>query len=507
VRPRPTGEHVVVETPSGAVRGLWRDGSAAFLGIPFAEPPFGDLRFLEPEPRKPWTGVRDALEYAPTPQRRALMEVTTIPEPSIPGDDVLTVNVFTPRPRPSAAGETPLPVLVYIHGGGYVAGSPASPWYDGAAFNRDGVVTVSVSYRLGFEGFGWLPDAPANRGALDWLLALEWVRDSIGAFGGDPQRVTIAGQSAGGGAVMTLLTMPRARGLFAGVASLSGVPADVPLANARTTTAEIAERLGVPADRSGFAGVAEEDLIRAQGAGFRPLENPTADDLVAVMRGMVDGRLLGPVVDGELHPWTVEEGLRAGAGADVPLLAGATREEFAGVAHANRALFDGRDVAGLLDRLGLPAEVAGRFAAALPGAHPAEAVGQFVTDALFRRRVVEWLDLRAGAPTWAYDFTWRSSVSGVAEHCLDVPFVFDLLEDPDVTRVAGPDAPQALADRVHGAFVRFVRDGDPGWPAHDGGSRAVQVFDDEPQVVAGGYDSARALVTACAAGRRPRPKP
>jgi para-nitrobenzyl esterase len=117
--------------------------------------------------------------------------------------------------------EAALPVLVYIHGGGYVAGSQASPWYDGAAFNRDGVVTVTLSYRLGFDGFGWLPDAPPNRGILDWLLALEWVHDNIGQFGGDPARVTIAGQSAGGGAVMTLLTMPRARGLFAAAASIS----------------------------------------------------------------------------------------------------------------------------------------------------------------------------------------------------------------------------------------------------------------------------------------------
>jgi hypothetical protein len=170
---------------SGAVRGFWRPGSAAFLGIPFAEPPFGELRFQAPVPRAPWSGVRDALGYAPTPQRKALAEITTIPEPSIPGDDILTLNVFTPRP--SEDGE-PLPVLVYIHGGGYVAGSPASPWYDGAAFNRDGVVTVTVSYRLGFDGFGWLPDAPANRGILDWLLALEWVRDNIAQFGGDPAR-------------------------------------------------------------------------------------------------------------------------------------------------------------------------------------------------------------------------------------------------------------------------------------------------------------------------------
>ncbi|WP_164702813.1 carboxylesterase/lipase family protein [Modestobacter sp. KNN46-3] len=493
MRPTPTGEHVVVETPAGAVRGLWRAGSAAFLGIPFAEPPFGDLRFQAPVRRAPWSGVRDALQYGSTPQRKALMEITTIPEPSVPGEDVLCVNVFTPRPRPSEAGETPLPVLVYVHGGGYVAGSPASPWYDGAAFNRDGVVTVSVSYRLGFEGFGLLPDAPANRGVLDWLLALEWVRDSIGSFGGDPQRVTIAGQSAGGGAAMTLLTMPRARGLFTGVVSMSGAPADVSLEDARATTQRIAAALGVAPDRAGFAGVTEEALLAAQGWGLPSMGKLSAEGLITVMRSM-DGRLpLGPVVDGDLLTGTVEEGLQAGAGADVPLLMGSTRQEFGGIAHAFRHLFEEHDVAGVLDALGVAPEVARRFAGVLPGHHPADVMGRYVSDVMFRRRVVDWLELRRGAaPTWVYDFAWRSAVSGVAEHCLDVPFAFDLLDDPDVTRVAGPGAPQQLADRVHGAYVAFVRDQDPGWPAHDDG-QAVMVFDADGGIVPSAYDSARTL--------------
>jgi hypothetical protein len=144
MRPTPTGEHVVVETKAGAVRGFWRTDSAAFLGIPFAEPPCGDLRFLAPVPVEISSGVRDALQYRPTPQRKALAEVTTIPEPSIPGDDTLNLNVFTPRPRAVTLSDA-LPVLVYIHGGGYVAGSPASPWYDGAAFNRDGVANTALN--------------------------------------------------------------------------------------------------------------------------------------------------------------------------------------------------------------------------------------------------------------------------------------------------------------------------------------------------------------------------
>ena len=497
MRSTPTGEHVVVETKAGTVRGFWRGHSAAFLGIPFAEPPYGDLRFLAPVPAKSWSGVRDARRYGPTPQRKALAEVTTIPEPSIPGDDILNLNVFTPQPRAANGPEELLPVLVYIHGGGYVAGSPASPWYDGVAFNRDGVVTVSVSYRLGFDGFGWLPDAPPNRGILDWLLALEWVRDNIDQFGGDPARVTIAGQSAGGGAVMTLLTTPRARGLFTAAASISGVPTDIPLERAKQTTVRLAKRLGVTPDRSGFVSVPENDLLAAQRAGAVQLEEATVDDLLAVMRAM-DGSLpIGPIVDGDLYPSSVEDGIRAGSGRDVPLLVGSTSQEFSGLAQANRQLFEARDVEPLLEQIGLSPKAAQRFAAALQDHHPAEVVGQYATDVMFRRRIVDWLDLRgeAAAPTWAYDFAWRSAVSGLAEHCLDVPFIFDLLEDPDVSRIAGPEPPQALADQFHAAFVGFVRDRDAGWPPYND-LKSIKVFDAESAVVSEGYESARALRNA-----------
>ena len=164
------------------------------------------------------------------------------------GDSTLNVNVFTPRPGEADAS---LPVLVYIHGGGYTSGSPASPWYDGAAFNRDGVVTVTVSYRLGFDGFGHIPGAPSNRGVRDWLAALEWVRENIAAFGGDPTRVTIAGQSAGGGAVLTLLGMLAAQGLFHAVWALSGALADVAPERARTLSAKLANLAGVAPTRTG----------------------------------------------------------------------------------------------------------------------------------------------------------------------------------------------------------------------------------------------------------------
>lgn len=478
----------IVDTEAGAVRGLRRaDGSVAFLGIPYAEAPFGGNRFQLPVPRSPWRGVRDGTEYAPTPQRRTLSEITTIPEPSIPGDDILNLNVFAPGDADEAA-----PVLVWIHGGGYVAGSPASPWYDGRAFARDGVVTVVISYRLGFEGFGVVPDAPANRGVHDWIAALEWVRRNISAFGGDPDRVTVAGQSAGGGAAMTLLALPAAQHLFRRVISVSGVPSDVSLEKARETTTRMAEELGVAATAAAFAAVPEADLIAAQGWGLEPSDPADPRAMLRMMSAM-DGTLpFGPVVDGDLYPHTVEQALAAGVGADKELMVGATLEEFGSFFAANVELFADVPPSEALSLLGADDATAAAYADTLAGLPTAIMSGRWVTDVMFRRRIVRWLALRGASPTWVYDFTWRSAVSGAAEHCLDVPFAFDVLNDPDVDRVAGPHAPQTLADRVHRAYVEFVRGGDPGWPRAAGDDPVVEVFGEDDDAVHG-YASARVL--------------
>src|SRR5580698_323486 len=202
-----------VTTRQGAVRGDVTDGVTRFLGIPYAASPTGALRFRAPEPPPAWDGVRDCLTYGATPPKpdyAAPFDVI-LAEPDVPGDDWLNLNVWTPDVDGSA------PAMVWIHGGAFANGNNVVPIYDGHAFARDGVVLVSINYRLGIDGFAYLPDAPANRGLLDQVAALEWVRDNIAAFGGDPARVTIFGESAGAMSVTTLLGMPAARGLFTGV--------------------------------------------------------------------------------------------------------------------------------------------------------------------------------------------------------------------------------------------------------------------------------------------------
>ncbi|MFJ5000158.1 carboxylesterase/lipase family protein [Microbacterium sp. NPDC088619] len=485
-------EYVEAQTAAGRVRGRWRPTtggrgaprSAAFLGIPFAEAPIGDLRFQAPVPKAPWEGVRDALEFAATAQRGD-PGVTLIPEPSVEGESTLNVNVFTPDPTASG-----MPVLVWIHGGGYFAGSPASPWYDGRNFNRDGVVTVSISYRLGFDGFGWIADAPSNRGVRDWLLALEWVQQNIAAFGGDPGHVTIAGQSAGGGAVLTLLGMEAAQHLFHGVYAISGALGDVSTSRAEAFGRALAATAGVEPTVAGLSTVSEDRLLALQKKATQL--GPSS------MTAMIDeGLPLGPAIDGDLLTRPTPESLRAGVGADKPLVIGAADDEFTmaftgSAAKALRWVPQGV----LLTRLGLPKSIRAEYLAAnadVARLGKARLAGRVLTDRMFRSAVPRIAAVRGDAPTWLYRFSWPSGHFGFAEHCLDVPFFFDCLDGPSMEALAGPNPPQELADELHGAAVAFISTGDPGWTRHEGDAGIVRVYDRPTRDVADAYGSVRAL--------------
>lgn len=460
-----------VATDAGRVRGTWRGDCATFLGVPYAEAPIGSLRFAAPVPVARWDGVRDATTPGPTSQRGAT-GVTLIPEPSVPGDEILNVNVFTPEPGPAAR----LPVLVYIHGGGYVSGSIASPWYDGTAFARDGIVTVTVAYRIGFDGFGWVADGASNRGVRDWLLALDWVQRNIAAFGGDPDRVTLAGQSAGGGAVLTLLGMPAARDLFHRAWSMSPTAVTISEAAARAVTDAVVARAGVGTPTAdALAAIPSERLHDL-------IPNPLAGGLRGLSRGL-DGGIpnIGPAVDGELIPRPAVEALAAREGAERPLVVGGMTDEFSMIAEelprvlrfvpASLPLrFLGLRGARLRAYLAANAELRSRGAARL--------LGRFVSDITMRRDVMRVARARASAaaPTWVYAFAWPSPMRGWAMHCLDVPFFFDRLDAPGVKDIAGPRPPDTLARAYHGAAAAFVRGGAVDWVPWVP-SQAAHVFD------------------------------
>ncbi|PRB02903.1 carboxylesterase/lipase family protein [Microbacterium sp. MYb64] len=491
-------DHPEVQTSAGRVRGRWRDTtapasgprgnlrSAAFLGIPFAEAPVGELRFAAPVPKAPWQGVFDAAAFGPTAQRGD-PGVTLIPEPSVPGESTLNVNVYTPSPE-SATGAG-LPVLVYIHGGGYFAGSPASPWYDGRNFTRDGVVTVTLSYRLGFDGFGWIQDAPSNRGVRDWLLALEWVQQNIAAFGGDPARVTISGQSAGGGAVMTLLGMEKAQHLFHGVYAISGALADVSAARSEEFGRRLAAELGVAPTRAGLGALSEERILEVQ-KKLTAFDGGDMGDIVE------NGLPLGPSVDGDLILRPTPESFREGVGSDKPLVLGATDDEFTmATADAGKAMAlvpKGM----LLGKLGVPKEARAPYLAAnadVVAKGKARLAGRVLTDRMFRVAILRIVADRGAAPTWVYRFSWPSGHFGFAEHCLDVPFFFDCLDGPAMEPLAGPNPPQTLADEVHAAAVAFIVDGDPGW-ARYGAAKIARVYDTPSREEADAYASVRPLL-------------
>ncbi|MFJ8133155.1 carboxylesterase/lipase family protein [Streptomyces hydrogenans] len=493
------------------------DGVAAFLGVPYARAPFGALRFRAPEPAEPWEGVRKATEFGPTAPKRPYAPPldALLPDPTVEGDDCLHVNVWAPWTPPgttttagttATAGETGTsdpapapsparPVMVWIHGGSLIHGSNAVPVYDGTAFARDGVVLVSVNYRLGVEGFGVFPDAPANLGLRDQIAALVWVRENIAAFGGDPERVTVFGESAGAISIAALLASPLARGLFRRAVVQSGAPMALPLERARRTTEAVAKRLGVPATAEAFAAVDRERLLTAQTevtAKGSPLTG--------------SGHSFQIVVDGDVLPRDPASALTGGgqggaadrtssgqvpkdvvgrpgvASADVDLLMGTTTEEY-------RLWFV---PSGLVERLSpltlrlalwktrVPSRTARVYRANRPRSRPGEVLGALATDKLLRVPLNRWADARsrAGAAgrTYLYEFGWPSPVLGLgACHALELGFVFDTLDTPETEALTGPGAPRELAEAMHAAWVAFATDGDPGWRAWDA-ERPVMAF-------------------------------
>ncbi|GAA2667654.1 carboxylesterase family protein [Nonomuraea recticatena] len=442
---------MIVKTSSGRVSGIRVENVHAFLGVPFAAPPFGEHRFRPPTPPEPWEGVRPAVEHGPAAPQRPAQDIGLFaPDVFRYGADCLNLDVHTPDP--GAAG---LPVLVWFHGGAFSVGANSAAWQRGHRFARDGVVCVAVNYRLGFEGFLALDDVPANLGVLDWLAALRWVRANIAAFGGNPADVTIAGQSAGGAAVATLMTMPDAAGLFRRAIVMSGSATLVTsLAEARAQAKELAAVLGVRPVREDFAALPPERLLAEQ-------PPPTTGQLGSLGESVA----IKPVVDGQVVPGVPLEAIAAGIGGHLRLLAGNTSQE--------ADVFVRRMVEGIDQGTAREAAEALGFSSD-PEPPPAELVARAVTHRLFIRETRLLLRARSAAiaPTYAYEFRWESPLESPAGggrvgavHNLDLPFVFDVLDAPGVARTAGHHAPQALAHEMHGAWVRFVRDGDPGWPA------------------------------------------
>ncbi|MFI6703857.1 carboxylesterase/lipase family protein [Streptomyces sp. NPDC050509] len=475
---------IVVPTESGAVRGRRHGGTAVFHGIPYAAPPVGRARFAPPRPHAPWAGVRDATEPGPTaPQARrdafGALDMSPYFGPGwVRGEDYLTLTVHAPVDGNLAAR----PVMVFVHGGGFVAGSPRAPLYDGTAFARDGVVLVTVAYRLGIAGFLDLPGAPANRGLLDVIAALRWVRENIAAFGGDPGNVTLFGQSAGATLTGAVLADPAARGLFrrAIVQSGSGLGAHTPEQAARVTDAA-ARALEIRPRLDAFAALSDERFVEIMPrlAGI-DLTTPTHLDPLAGLSPFSVVLERQPAHTLAAHAYGVD--LLAGVNSEEGNLYLAPQGLLTSTTAADLA-----DLAARTDRA--PAELVAAHRARRPDATDGALRSAILGDALFGNGTRRLLDAHAAGSaataadagrTYAYEFGWRSDALGGqlgAAHTVELPFVFDTTHLP---QLHGPGAllgtaapPPELARRTHAAWVAFARTGDPGWEPYTPGRRVT----------------------------------
>ncbi|KIC59486.1 carboxylesterase/lipase family protein [Microbacterium hominis] len=448
---------------SGTLRGSQASGISRFLGIPYAAAPIGERRFRAPAAPTAWSGIRDATRFGATapqsPYGGPIGELLSCP--MIEGDDILTANVW------GTADAAASPVVLWIHGGALERGAAAEPTYDGTSFARDGVVFVSVNYRLGVEGFSVLEGAPMNLGLLDVARALEWVHAEIGAFGGDPARITLMGESAGGALVAALLARPTSRALVAGAIIQSGPLEATSPQKARRASDAIARRLGIPPTRDAFAAQMTGDLLRARAqvaAGSSPLRGAPGFALA---------------VDAATLPVSPEHAL---ADLDLPLLIGTNTDEYRLWLTPEALAKIGPMKAWLARRaLRTPERSARAVRAALPDASAGEVLGQLLTDRLLRAPATRVARARK-APTYLYEFSWESPVRGLgAAHALELGFVFDTLTTDQAVKLAGHDAPADLAREMHRAWVSFITKGDPGWPAF-GTERMTQIWDAAPRV-------------------------
>jgi para-nitrobenzyl esterase len=497
-------KNAVVETTAGKVRGYARNGTQTFKGIPYAATTAGAGRFMPPDRPKPWTGLRSSMQYGPVspqPDRTGWQNDESAFlfnwNDGVQGEDCLRLNIWTP----ALTDGRKRPVMVWLHGGGFVAGNGQEhPGYDGENLSRRGdVVVVSLNHRLGVVGYLNLAEygqqyaSSANVGNLDIVAALEWVRDNIANFGGDPGNVTIFGQSGGGGKVGTLMAMPSAAGLFhrAIIQSGSSLRQATPDRSGKLAAAVI-EELGL--SRSNLEKIHEvpyQQLVKAGMAALRKLQqaNPPTPPPSGAGFGW------GPTVDGRILPDHAFDPVAPAQSAKVPLMVGTVLNEFT-TALGNPALEQmtneelvKRVSEQYKDRAG---EIIKVFRDAHPGAKPLDLFSR-ISAARTRQNAVTQATRKAAqgaAPAYLYWFTWQTPILDGrprAFHCAEIAFAF-YNTDVAASMTGGGEDARALAAKVSDAWINFARSGDPNhaglprWPAYKPGQGAVMIFDNRCEV-------------------------
>lgn len=488
-----------VTTSKGRLRGVVKDGIMVFRGVPFAAPPVGDLRFRAPQPPESWDGVRDAMQFGPiAPQtpNELLDSLFGREQPQPMDEDCLYLNVWTP-----GLDDARRPVMVWIHGGGFTIGAGSQPVYNGTAFASRGAVMVSINYRLGALGFLRVEGAPgepvANFGMLDQVAALRWVRDEIAAFGGDPENVTIFGESAGAMSVGCLMASPLARGLFHKAILQSGAAhTALTLEQAEENAKDFLRALGAKrGDAETLRSFPASEILAAQ-------SSVETADRARMASGEYTGLRYQPVVDGHFLESMPIDAIASGNARDVAVLIGVNRDEWKLFAAASPNARLMREDSAVRRLARLCGDDAARARAMLQTYREAREGRGEATEPfdLFSAAMTDWMfripaDRLAEAQSahqkkvFAYRFDWPSPFGeGLlgACHALEIPFVFSVHHLAPMLVGSGPEA-DALAKAMGDAWAAFAHNGDPStedlpWPPFEPARRRTMVFDRERRV-------------------------